>query len=194
MSTHALELRAATAELDQLMGAELLARPSDPLGDPGAGGRRDPSPMWDYWYEAIGVAERRQLLAFTGPGGIALDQLAGELFCSVDTALGVWREACQAVRTARRHARTAARTVAEELADPTSDTYAAEWEEWDAERMRASALAIYGPQELAKDLSVQVGTVHQWRKRSKLPPADLVISGVPLWHRETLEVAGILPA
>lgn len=187
------ELDNALAELDQLMGAEQLARPCHPLAEPGDG-RRDPSPVWDYWYETIPRRERAELLGFMAPagGGISLDQLAGELFCSIDTACETWRGACQAVRTARRHARTAARTVAEQLADPTSDLYAAEWEQFDAEQLRRAELAILGPQELAEQLGRSPAVVHQWRRRGKLPAADLIVSGVPLWHVDTLKGAEIL--
>jgi hypothetical protein len=187
------EVDRALAELDQLTGCEQLARPVHPLVEP-EDRRRDPSPIWDYWYGAVPRRERRELLTFMAPagGGIRLDQLAGELFCSIDNAFSYWRDAVQAVRRARAHARTAARTHAEQLADPTSELYADEWEQFDAEQLRRAELDIYGPQELARDLAITTALVHQWRKRGKLPPADLTVSKVPLWHVETLKGAGIL--
>lgn len=185
------ELATAVAELERLTGCEQLARPAQPLADDG---RRDPSRLWDAWYGEVSVRERRELLGFMAPagGGVSLDQLAGELFCSIDTAFACWRDACQAVRTARAHARTAARTAAELMADPMSDLYAAEWEQFDAEQLRRGAGTIWGPQELAKAEGITIAAMWKRRERGKYPPADLIVSKVPLWHVETLEDAGVI--
>lgn len=194
------ELDTALEELDRLTGCAQLERPVSPLVEP-EDPRRDPSPNWDHWYNAIGKRERRQLLTFMAPArrpgdmrrpGIALDELASDLFCSVDTALECWRGACQDIRRARDRSRRAARTAAEQLEDSSSELYADEWERFEAEQLRRGALDILGPQELAAKRGVSVAVIHQWRRRGKLPPADLIVSGVPLWHVDTLELEGVL--
>jgi hypothetical protein len=43
-----------------------------------------------------------------------------------------------------------------------------------------------GPQEIAALLDVAISTVHVWRQRDVLPEPAWVISGVPLWRRETI--------
>jgi len=54
-----------------------------------------------------------------------------------------------------------------------------------------------GPQEITAMLDVRPGTVDTWRARGVLPPADMTVSGRPLWWPGTIrrwaEESGRLP-
>lgn len=46
--------------------------------------------------------------------------------------------------------------------------------------------SLVGLSEIADLLRVKPATVDQWRFRRVLPEPDHVISGTPIWHRETI--------
>jgi hypothetical protein len=46
---------------------------------------------------------------------------------------------------------------------------------------------VVGEREIAGRLGVQSNTVHIWRKRGLLPPADWTVSGGPAWSWATIE-------
>lgn len=49
---------------------------------------------------------------------------------------------------------------------------------------------LLGPKEVAELLNVVVPTVHEWRRRQRLPEPHAVISGVPIWrHGEIVKWA-----
>ncbi|MGA9527147.1 MAG: hypothetical protein WBS24_03415 [Terriglobales bacterium] len=97
----------------------------------------------------------------------------------------------EVLAAARLQKRTRARATA--TAAQLSRTEADDWEETDRARARADVLAeLYGPQELAAILSTTTQNVHQLKSRGKLPPADIVVSKVPMWHAETLRTAGLM--
>lgn len=150
------------SELDRLLGDDRLARPQRPLSEGSARGDRDPRPSWDWWY-GLTLTERRQLMRFMAPAGSGLqpDDLQQVIGAdSIDQALEQWRQACHLAR----------RTVTRDM---VSDM------EWEATQQ---ALAeIVGPHEIAERLQVELGTVHQWRKRLLMPAPQRVISKVPLW-------------
>jgi transposase-like protein len=147
-----------------MMRGEKLARPLHPYGNTTRkDGLRDPSPIWDAWYETFTPTDRRRLVAFTTPGGISPDQLAGELGVSVDDALLQWRRAC--------------------LATPEVEIVV-DVDEWEMADLRQTLSRLLGPQEVAQRLEVQANTVHQWCKRrasTRIPEPVRVVSGIPLW-------------
>jgi hypothetical protein len=63
--------------------------------------------------------------------------------------------------------------------DPLSD-------EWDLEPLDEPDDTLLGPDELAELLQVQRATIRQWRARGILPPADLELSGLPIWRHATV--------
>jgi predicted DNA-binding transcriptional regulator AlpA len=72
---------ASSAELERLMGADRLQRPT----------RK--SSNWDAWYEEFTATDRKRLACFTG-GAVSPDELATWLDCSIDDALRMWKSAC----------------------------------------------------------------------------------------------------
>lgn len=157
------------SELERLCGTDRMARPSKPLGE-GTCGKRDPSPVWDAWYQ-LPLGTRRRLLPFmASPGerGELPDQL-GQIMGvdGPDEAIATWAAACQLARSG------------EDLGVSAND-----WA-WQA---TADALSdIVGPQEVADRLAVQCNTVHQWRKRGLMPVPARIISGVPLWASAAID-------
>ena len=156
----------ATAELERLMGPDRMARPLKPLGEGSDAANRDPRSSWDAWY-SLPMAARRRLLPYMAPAGHGLQPDDAAMVMGVDTpdaALERWAAACELARAGAW--------------SPKAD--APEWE-WQAAQ---DALAdIVGPHEVAAELGVAIGTVHQWRKRGLMPEPTRVISGVPLWTR-----------
>ena len=148
------------SELDRVMGSDRLARPV-------RAGRRDPSPIWDVWYEEFTPTDRRRLGPFMG-GAVSPDTLAHWLDMSVDDALRWWRTHC----------------LLELKSQQVADIDVSEWQQADRDAKLAD---ILGPQEIADRLSVQVNTVWQWRKRDIMPIPARIISGVPLWTAEQID-------
>jgi len=152
------------SELDRIMGADRLARPH------AVAGRRDPAPEWDTWYEEFTSTDRRRLVAFTvADGGVAPDVLATWLGTSVDDAMWQWRQAALAELKSLQH-----------------DYLAQDRDQEEAALLAAADAALLGPQELAAACGVSPAVIHQWRRRERLPQADLVISGVPMWYWRTI--------
>jgi predicted DNA-binding transcriptional regulator AlpA len=46
---------------------------------------------------------------------------------------------------------------------------------------------VYGQIELAERLGIPAGTLRQWMKRGKLPPADETVSNRPMWYAATID-------
>lgn len=97
--------------------------------------------------------------------GLGPDDLEDFYGCgSVDEACARW---LGEVRLAR------AKADLESWDEPDPDTT------WDPDE-------LLGPEELAGLLGVGRSTVRQWRHRGHLPECDQVISGLPLWRRDTV--------
>lgn len=43
-------------------------------------------------------------------------------------------------------------------------------------------LELWGIEDIAKALAVQVNTAYMWRHRGKLPDAEWIVSGRPVWR------------
>lgn len=162
----------ANGDLLRLMSdVEKLARPA-PVRSRGGQWRRDPRAEWD-WYYALEPSLRswisRNLMAPDGERGQAPDQLA-ELahFDYVEDWAAALVQAAEVVRAAR------GRNV---------DPLAAEWEDYAAE---SATDDLVGPDEVAELLQVTRNALAQWRHRGQLPPADLVLSGMDIWHERTI--------
>lgn len=156
-------------ELDRIMGADKLARPDHMFG---GGGKRDPSPLWDDWYEDFTPTERRQLAPFMG-GAVSPDTLATWLHCSVHEAMQQWKTACLLTL----------RTV-----NPWVEKARAQARDDD----RVSPSDLMASHELAAYLGVETNTVAQWRRRGKLPVADLILTGTEIWTRQTIDASGLV--
>ena len=145
----------AVGEIDRLTNGRKMMRPRPARGK---GGRweRDHGAQWDWYYELVDPSERAYLSShFMADMGFSPDEID----------LDAW---LQMVRLARK---------AE--FDPLADDYMAA----DApEISEVDSGEIVGPQEVAELLCVEVGTVHQWRKRDLLPEPFQVVSKVPLWR------------
>jgi len=50
-----------------------------------------------------------------------------------------------------------------------------------------SRARLVGITEIAERLEVSKGTVHKWRHRNLLPPADYHLAGGPVWEWATIE-------
>jgi predicted DNA-binding transcriptional regulator AlpA len=48
-------------------------------------------------------------------------------------------------------------------------------------------LALVGLKEVAALCGVVDGTVYQWRTKGVLPPQEWLVSGSPVWRRQTIE-------
>ena len=152
------DLGAAVGELARILRDDALARPQR------QGAKRDPSPVWDTWYEEFSSTDRRRLAPFMG-GAVAPDVLASNLGLTVDAAMWQWRSSCLAELKSLAY-------------DPLFDDYAAAEAAADDE----ADAELLGPQELASFYGVSAQLIAQWRRRGKLPPAWRVVSGVPLWR------------
>lgn len=154
----------ATGEIARLMGDAKLARPTPVRGRDGRWSR-DPGGEFD-WFYALELSEREYISAKHMGGHLGPDELADLAGTDIDSAMDAW---LSVVRIARSR-----------CVDPLEDDYYA------SESDAVSLADIVGPQEIARLLSVQVNTIHQWVKRGVLPFAERVISGVPLWSSSTI--------
>lgn len=53
--------------------------------------------------------------------------------------------------------------------------------------MPSDPARLLGAGEVAELLMVERETVHQWRRRGRLPEPDIIISGRPAWRRDRIE-------
>jgi hypothetical protein len=148
----------AMGELARLLDGDAMARPQR------CGSGRDPSPVWDTWYEEFSSTDRRRLGPFMG-GSVTPDVLAGWLHISVDDAMWQWRQAALAELKSLTH-------------DPLEDDYA----QAESAAMEEADNELFGINELAAYWDVKPGTIAVWRHRGKLPNAWRIISGTPIWR------------
>lgn len=161
-----------SADVERLMGDGCRMRPPQPVRTRQGQWRRDPGAEWDWYYQlepSLRSWISRNLMVPADGDGEPPDvmaDLAG--FDYVDDWAAALVESAEMVRNAQ------GRNV-----DPLS----AEWEDYAAE---AATDDLVGPDEVAELLQVSRNAIAQWRHRGQLPPAELTISGMPIWHERTI--------